>query len=570
MLKSLRFVALVVAFSSIGFAQTANSTEARKIAEQATQRAREGKGDEALSLYRNALALAPDDTSILRDYAVVLGWNEKYSQAIPIIRTILASDNNQPDWALREFARSFLFGDATNDALRCLEQLVERGDHTEETLSRRALALRWSGRSDDAELAYRDLLRRSPQSAAAYQGLAYVSADRGRPDEGLRILDSAPVALQNRDEIFVARIQILNWMGRHYEAQRLIARVRPELANSRELLRESVSASRWGGDPSGAMHDLLRLVSLYPDRRSQDLLSQLRTEYGHSVAPSFRLSQDSDGLIDRTASSEAMFHLKPAHAIRAAYQYRWLQQAPLGERTLVRYDLGWSGALTSRLVAYTTISNVDYRTPGLPRKIVGDASVSVAASDTLRFGGGGGKIVMDAFQSINPQVTATFGFAEFGVNLGRNRIQSRYSRYAFSDDVNRSRVDVQFMRPILTESAARMSLGFRSNIMTHSAWTPHFYSPSRLQSYFGVGQIGGRITSWMDYGAEAAAGWQSEEGTPLMHPFQATGTLAWHPSRHWRLVVDAAKSTASMDRIGPGLQTYSRWSTSATIEVHLP
>src|SRR5262245_58964624 len=117
MLKNLRFVAFFLAFSSIGFSQNVASPEARKIAELATQRAREGKGDEALGLYRNALALAPDDTSILRDYAVVHGWNEKYAQAIPIIRRILAGDNNQPDWALREFSRSFLFGDATNEAL---------------------------------------------------------------------------------------------------------------------------------------------------------------------------------------------------------------------------------------------------------------------------------------------------------------------------------------------------------------------------------------------------------------------------------------------------------------------
>jgi hypothetical protein len=199
--------------------------------------------------------------------------------------------------------------------------------------------------------------------------------------------------------------------------------------------------------------------------------------------------------------------------------------------------------------------------------MAGDASVSVVANDVLRLGAGGGMIVMDAFQSINSQVTAPFGFADLGLNLGRNRVQTRYSRYSFSDNVQRTRVDAHFMRPLLVESAVRMSAGFRYGFMTHSEWTPDFYSPSRLQSYFGVAQLSGNVTSWMDYSSEFAAGWQSELGGPVLHPFQASGSLSWHPSRHWRLVVDASKSTASMDRIGPGVRTYSRWAASAGFEL---
>jgi hypothetical protein len=319
------------------------------------------------------------------------------------------------------------------------------------------------------------------------------------------------------------------------------------------------------------MHDTMRLVSLYPDKGSQDLLGQLRAEYGHALTPNFRFTKDSDGQIDRTASSEFTFHINPAHALRAGYQYRWLQQGgSQNERTLVRYDVGWSAALTRRLSVYATLANVDYRNPALDRKFAGDASVSVAVSDSVRIGGGGGKIVMDAFQSLDSQVMAPFGFVELGLNLGQNRIQSRYSRYSFTNDVTRSRFDAQFLRPILVESAVRLSVGFRSSIMTHNEWTPDFYSPSRLHSYFGVAQVGGRITSWMDFNSEVAGGWQSELGSPIMHPFQVGGGLGWRPSRHFRLFVDGAKSTASVDRIAPGWQTYSRWSASAGLEIRLP
>jgi tetratricopeptide (TPR) repeat protein len=569
MVKNLSFLVLFSAAACPVFAQAVNPTDARSLASQATLIAREGKHEEALRLYREALAMMPDDMSILRDYAVVLGWNEEYKQAIPVIRRILAAESAQPDWALREFARTFLFGDATLEALKMLDQLVERGDSTEDTLSKRALAMRWLGRNEDAEPAYEEILRRYPETGSAYAGLAYLSADRNRMSEALRILDGAPASLQSQRDMLVARIQILNWMGRHYEAQRLIGALPADLAETRDILRERVSASRWGGNPSGAVHDSMRLASLYPDQRSRDLLNQLRAEYGHALVPNFRYTKDSDGLIERAASSEFTVHLNPSHAIRAGYQYRWFQQSAQ-ERTLLRYELGWSAALTRRLAVYTTLANVDYRSPRLDRKFAGDASASIALSDSVRIGGGGGKIVMDAFQSLPAQVMAPFGFVELGLNLGRNRIQSRYSRYSFTDDVTRSRIDAQFLRPVVMESALRLSLGFRANIMTHSDWTPDFYSPSRLESYFGVAQFSGHMTSWMDFNSEVAGGWQSEFGSPVMHPFQISGGLAWRPSRHLRVVVDAAKSTASVDRIAPGWQIYSRWSASGGVEIRLP
>jgi hypothetical protein len=359
-------------------------------------------------------------------------------------------------------------------------------------------------------------------------------------------------------------------MGRHYEAQRLIAQLPSGVVESREVLKERISAERWGGNPSGAVRALDRLVSLYPDQGSRDLQRQLRTEYGHSVTPSFRYSKDSDGLIDRAAGMDASFHIHPAHVIRAGYTYRWLEQSPLAGKTLVRYDLGWSGSLNSHIFAYANVAGVDYRQPGLSRKLIGDGSITITANDTLRVGGGGGVLVMDAFQSIDNQVTATFGFGEAGLTFGSNRIQGRYAHYVFSNDVNRERFDGQFLHSFVTRRPLRMSAGFRAGVMLHDKFTPDFYSPPRLQSYLGVVQVSGSPASWMDYYAELGAGWQLEAGSPAMHPFQASGGIGWLPSRHLRLSVDGGKSTSSMDRIGSGLRTYSRWSASASLQIRFP
>ena len=560
---------LLLVLAIPGTAQNLSVADARSVADRATQAARDGRRDEALQLFRDALAAAPDDTSILRDYAIVLGWDEKYDAAIPVIRRVLEKENVQPEWALREFARTFLFGNETAEAFKYLNQLIERGDYSEQTLNRRALALRWLDFPEDAEAAYREMLQRYPDSGAAYTGLAYIAADRNQLPEALRILESAPGSVRASRDVLVAHLQILNWMGRHYEAQRVIATLPAELSEDRDVLRETVAAARWGGDPNGAINSTRRLLSLHPDEASRDLLSRLRSEYGQSLAVQFRYSRDSDGLIDRTASSGFTLHLNPSHAIRTAYQYRWLQQNGR-VRTLVNYELGWSASLTPRVSVYTALSTVDYRTPGLPRKVVGDGSLSIAASDSVRLSGGGGVIVMDAFQSLESQVRAPFGFADLGLQFGRNRIQSRYSFYAFTNNVDRSRVDAQFMRRVVSRSYLRVSLGARSTLMTHSEGTGDFYSPSRFHAHFGAAQLEGYIAPSLSFTSEFAAGWQSEPGSPWMHPVQASGGLAWQPSRHWRLAVDGGKSTASVDRIQPGVRTYSRWSASAGLEIRIP
>src|SRR5262249_45270388 len=140
---------------------------------------------------------------------------------------------------------------------------------------------------------------------------------------------------------------------------------------------------------------------------SSRLRQDFRTEFGHSVSLSARYAEDSDALIDRTAGADAAVHLNPAHVIRAGYQYRFLRQQD--DREWARYDLGWTGTLHRRLTIYTTVADVDYRTPRLDRKIIGDGSLTVSAGDRVRISGGGGSIMMDAYNAVPRQVTAPFG-----------------------------------------------------------------------------------------------------------------------------------------------------------------
>jgi hypothetical protein len=195
----------------------------------------------------------------------------------------------------------------------------------------------------------------------------------------------------------------------------------------------------------------------------------------------------------------------------------------------------------------------------------------VNVSNEFTLSGGTGSIMADAFNSIASQVTAPFGFGDvvFSPNSA-TRFQTRYSRYNFSDGVNRDRIDVEAMRRILSESQIRLNLGWRSNLMWHDAYTSDFWSPEQFQSHVAVAQGFGRIGSWMDYWGEVSGGWQSERGTPVMHPLQVAARLVWHPTRHWNATVEAGRSTSSLDRPFPGLRTYSRRVISAGMQFRFP
>ena len=126
------------------------------------------------------------------------------------------------------------------------------------------------------------------------------------------------------------------------------------------------------------------------------------------------------------------------------------------------------------------------------------------------------------------------------------------------------------MQSLLVESRVRFNLGWRYNLMRHDAQTDDFWSPLRFQSHLAVAQSYGRITSWLEYWGEIAGGWQSEQGTPVMHPLQIAAKFVWHPSRHWNAVLEGGRSTSSLDRPSPGLRTYSRRVVSAGIQFRFP
>ena len=542
-------------------AQDTSSAEATRkaaaLADEAVQQARAGKTEEALALFRQAVPLAPNNVPILRDYAVILGWGEHYKEASEVIHKIVGLEPDQPDWALREFARSYLFGDQTQAALEMLNGLVSRGDTSEAVLTRRALALRWLKQSKEAQTAYEVARDLYPKSGAVRAGIVYCLGDQNKLSEALRTADAGLRDLPNDPEILKAKIRVLNWMGRHLEAQQVLEGIPTSLENDREILEDRVYAARWGGDPGAAATIARKLDAAFPENAAtRKLVNQVELEYGAAISPGFRYISDSDGLIDKTWSGEFAVHLSPAHELRTGYMYRELWQ---GESLFWRrYDLGWSGVLSRRVRAYASGSDLNYGI-GSMHRIIGDGGLAFVLSDSARITAGGGTIAMDAFQAARHHVTANFASGDLTIAPATFlQMQGRYARYNFSDGVTRDRTDLEALFQLPSPPRLRLRMGWRSNLMWHDQYTPDFYSPENFQSHLAVGQVSGRLVRSLDYWVEVGGGWQREPGTPLENPIQVSARLSWHPTDNFRALIEVGRTTSSVDRVTAFRDPYTR------------
>ncbi len=490
----------------------------RETGDRARDLARKGETAAALALYRDALGAAPGDVELRRDYAVVLGWAGRYPESLAEFRKVRAAQPQQPLWALAELARSELFGGPAEHALATLNLMIAMGDHSEATYVRKGLALRWLGRAEQAEGHYRAARDDYPRSEALAVGLAYALADRDQMREALVCLNGALGA-----EAQVARARLLGWMGRGAEARR--------------LARAAVGA--------------------FPeDSAAARLHGDLELEYGGSVSGGFRAIGDSDGLLDRTWSSEVAMHANPAHRFRLGFLDRRLEQeeATLGWR---RYEAGWSGVLSRRLVADAALADHEYFS-GL-RRWSGDASVSFAASDRVRLSASGGVIAMDAFQSVATGVTARFwaGSAVWRP-AARTSLEVRTGQYFFSDGVRRGRMDAAGFRDVFSRRRLRLEGGGRTSFLWHDRETADFFSPSFYQAHLAVLRARGNLRRSFEYRAEVGAGVQREPHASLGSPLQVSGGFTWHPRRDLTLAADAGRTTASVERVNPGRLSYSR------------
>jgi len=566
--------ACLLALLGVGAARTLQSTEleeARELAARATDAAREGRAVESLDLYRAALELAPASMEIRRDYAVALGWAEEYPESKVQFRQVLELEPDQPVWALREMARTELFGDDPAAALMLLDRLIALGDSSETTLLRRALALRWLNRGVEAETAYRAVLERYPQSNAAQLGLVYALADQERLGEALAAAEGGLASQPEHWQFTRAKGFVLNRMGFHLQAQSVLDSIPSEYAAGRDARESRIAAARWGGEPGVAQDLASSLAQDFPRNVSAVALHRdLELAYGYSFTPSARMIRDSDGLVDRLYAQDFSLHANPAHRFDFGYQYRRFSQE--GDSVLAwrRYGVGWQGTLSRRLSGQVAVSSVDYLQGASGQRFFPEASAAYFFSDRARLMVGAGQLPMDAFRSVQNHVSAGYYYGNLLLRPHhRLTVETQYARYNFSDDVKRDRVDLSAFQRLYSGRRLRLDTGVRANFLWHDRETPDFFSPTFFRTYLAAVRAGGKLSERLEYNSEIGFGAQYEPLVARQSPLAVSGALSvrLRPSIYLRF--EAGRTTASLERVNPGRASYSRRYASVSLNIRL-
>jgi tetratricopeptide (TPR) repeat protein len=196
--------------------------QAWALSDQAREIARSRRSAEAFSLYEQAIALAPQLAPIELDYGVALGWAGQYGQSVQVFRCIQLAQPDQPAWARLEMANAELFGGSASQAVVLFESLISEGGLRQPILTRRALALRRSGRREDAADAYRETLAYYPDSETAALGIIECFLDGRRVTEAHTFIATWSEGQPRSAQILAWRGWLLARLQRFDEANNLL------------------------------------------------------------------------------------------------------------------------------------------------------------------------------------------------------------------------------------------------------------------------------------------------------------------------------------------------------------
>jgi len=519
-----------------------------------------GREGEALagSVYAGwALLFDPENVDVRRDYAVLLNWAEEYERASEEFEKVLATAPDQPTWVRSEIAQAELFGGSADAALGQLDGLIADGHRDAKNLTRRGLALRWTGRSEEAEEAYREVMEAFPDRPDGAEGLIQALADRHRFSDALSTASRAVRDFPDEWRLRKTQAQVMNWAGLHLKARKALGEIPVEMRSTGEVMHHRALAARWSARPREAFRIAWAYNQTHPeDRQAQSLLRDLSKEYGSAIRVEAEGVGDSTGYSYRGTLATAEVALNEAHRVRLSHGFRryFDRTFPEGEQATSwnRYELGWNGSLGKRLTADASVAQVDYRLGGEDGRLLYGVSARYLATDRIRLGAGAGSEAIETTRALRNRLTAdsVWGEAEFRPLL-KLETGIRYSRMDFNDRLNVSRqtVAMNAFWVFSRKAGHRFRVGGRSYILRHSGGHPDFWSPGRFATHLGAIHAQGRLPWRLDYVAEAGVGVQREDDLERQIPFVGTLELAKRLNPSVWMRVKGGYSNSGLERI---------------------
>lgn len=533
---------------------------AETLREEGVRRAREGEVELGVKHLQLALSIQPDNADFLRDYAIVLGWAERYPEALAQYDRLLEIAPDQPIWARVELARAQLFGDRPMEALETLDGLLAEGFVDATTLSRKGLALRWLGRSGEAAHVYRRIVRDYPDSPDGPRGLVQALADRNRLGDAIEAADAGIRKFPDDWEIRLRKAQALNWAGRHVSARKTLSEAPAEESLSGDVLHHRTLAARWASRPKEAFELALRYRERHPtDPQSRTLLRDLSYEYGASAEAEAEALSDSAGYSYRGVAERIQAPLSPGHRIGFTHGYRRYEDrlvAP-GAVSWNRYAVDWSGNLGKRVTTSASVGQIRYGLGVSDYRFTAEGAVSAVLTDKVRVAAGGGIVPGETLPALRQRLTADSVWAEVDFRpTVKLEVSGRYATLAFEDSVTRRTGEFSAFQRVSQRGGHQVRLGVRSQWMRHNRPSALFWSPASFHTQLAALRLEGSLPAGFDYAGEVGTGLQREAGFGRQNPFVSTVEVAKRIKPNLWFRFRGGYSNSSLDRLNPGAASY--------------
>lgn len=544
--------------------------QAQVLAAEGVALARAGSTQLGSAYLRRAIAMSPEHNGIRRDYAIVLTWSDRYIEARRQFDYVFRQHPTQPLWSRSDRAQAELFGGDPAAALEILNGMLAEGYVDEHNLVRKGLALRWSGNAKAAERLYTQIAALYPDSSAGPDGLIHSLADQNRLGSAIKAADSSLDRLPNHWDLVKSKAQVLNWAGRHLQAEKTLAAVPEDQAFHSDVLHHRALAARWSNDARRATDYAQAFVQRYPgDRDAYQLREALAYQYGYSLRTSADYFGDTDGFVSQGLRQEFEAPLSLRHRLDMGVNRQFFSQGTESARWTT-YGLGWTGQLTRRLSTHASAGQVLYSGDGIATRLSLDSSASLLVSDRVRVQGGVGQAPTTAFHAVQQRVQTQYGYLETDLRPTlKTQVSGRFGITRFSGSTTRTSVDISALRVLRRGGVLRLQAGARSGWISHDQPSPLVYSPQSASSHLGVIHMEGRLPWQVDYTAEFGSGLQFESGSPRSIPLSSTVEIAKELQRAVWLRLQAGYSNSALQRTNAGGASYKMSYVSVQLDYRL-
>jgi tetratricopeptide (TPR) repeat protein len=532
--------------------------------------AREGSLDLGVAYLRRAVAMAPNHLGVRRDYAVVLTWDERYVEAQRQFDYVFEHQPSQPVWARSDRAQAELFGDHPKIALAMLNELLAEGYVDERNLVRKGLALRWSGQPKEAEQLYKQISALYPESSAGPDGLIHSLADQNRLGSAIKAANESLTRLPDHWDLIKSRAQVLNWAGRHLQAEKTLAALPAEPAQQGDALHHMALAARWSDDARMATEYARTFAQRYPgDREAYRLRDELAYAYGYAFQTRADYFADTDDFVSQGIRQQFEAPLSLSHRLDFGVNRQLFTQR--GESaSWTTYGVGWTGHVARRLTTRARAGQVFYGNGVKEKRLSLDASASYLVSDRVRLRGGVGREPTTAFHALQRQVQTQYAYAETDLRPTlKTQLGLRYSTIAFGSSTTRRSFDFSAFRRIVDTRPIRIRVGTRNGWVAHDRPSDDVYSPAFVRTHLGALHLEGRLPGDIDYVAEFGAGVQMEAGAARTIPFSSTVEVAKKLRQNIWLRLQGGHSNSALDRTNAGLSSYRMSYASIQLDYRL-